>query len=152
LRRRRKKKISAPIRARAATMPMPRPAAPPAERDFLLELSPEEESVPGGEVGVMVTTRTWPVTVSTLVMGVGVQEEVVSSLALSGGEVVVGFWGGVSCVFEVGVGWGLAGGIGEGGLERLARDRGSSGKDERARTPKYEKRTRGLEMQYRVSR
>ena len=70
-------------------MPMPRPAAPPAVSDFLL-LSEEEESEPGGEVGVIVTTRTWPVTVSTLVIGVGVQVEVVSVLALSGGAVVVG--------------------------------------------------------------
>lgn len=112
-------------------MPMPRPAAPPALRDFLLELSPEEESVPGGEVGVMVTTRTWPVTVSTLVMGVGVQVEVVSSLALSGGEVVVGFWGGVSCVFEVGVGWGR---IGDPGWGLEYRERGGGLEMDRGKT------------------
>ena len=73
-------------------MPIPRPAAPPELRVFLVSLLLLlEESALGGAVGVMVTTRTWPVTVSTLVMGVGVQEGVVS--ALSGGEVVVGVWG-----------------------------------------------------------
>lgn len=74
-------------------MPMPRPAAEPALRDFLVVLEEVEASEPGGEVGVMVTTRTWPVTVSTLVMGVGVQVGVVLASALSGGEVVVGVWG-----------------------------------------------------------
>lgn len=83
-------------------MPTPRPAAPPAVRDFLLSSS--EESALGGAVGVMVTTRTWPVTVSTLVMGVGVQVGVSSSSSLSGGDVVVGVWGVLVSSVRLGVG------------------------------------------------
>lgn len=61
--------------ATRATSPMVSPTAAPVESpllslDFLIALELPEF---GGTVGVTVTVRTWPVTVSSDVTGVGIQ-------------------------------------------------------------------------------